>query len=75
MIYRILEVKLDRKQIHLTANQIIKTLKNMNVTNIDEIVYKSLYENSYSLQALMNVISINLDHEYYLKSTLEKLTK
>lgn len=73
LIYRLLEVQLDRKGTHLTGQQIIKTLKNMNVTDLDGLIYKSLYTNSEALEAMMKLIPLGLDKEYYLKPTLENL--
>ena len=51
MIYRLLEVQLNKAGLHLTTHQITETLKNMNVTNIDDVVYKALYTNSKALEA------------------------
>ena len=73
LIYRLLEVQLDRKGTHLTGQQIIKTLKNMNVTDLDGLIYKSLYTHSEALEAMMGLIPLGLDKEYYLKPTLESL--
>ena len=50
-------------------------LKNMNVTNIDDVVYKALYTNSKALEAMMTVYPMNLDREWYLKSILGKNIK
>lgn len=75
MIYRLLEVQLNKAGLHLTTQQITETLKNMNVTNIDDVVYKALYTNSKALEAMMTVYPMNLDREWYLKSTLGKNIK
>ena len=75
MIYRLLEVQLNKAGLHLTTHQITETLKNMNVTNIDDVVYKALYTNSKALEAMMTVYPMNLDREWYLKSTLGKNIK
>ena len=73
LIYRLLEVQLDRNGTHFTTRQIIETLKNMNVTDFDGFIYKSLYTDSRTLQAIMKIYPLNLDHQYYLKTTLDKL--
>lgn len=73
LIYRLLEVQLDRNGTHFTTRQIIETLKNMNVTDFDGFIYKSLYTDSRALQAIMKIYSLKLDHQYYLKTTLDKL--
>lgn len=75
LIYRILETKLNRNGTHLTTSQIIKTLKNMNVVEIDGVIYKSLYTNSHALKSILEVTDLPLDHEYYLKNNLTKLCK
>ena len=75
LIYRLLTTLLDKNDTHLTNDQIIETLRNMNIVNIDGLIYKSLYTNSYALKSLLGVTKQNLDHEYYLKSNLNKLCK
>ena len=72
LIYRLLEVSLDRSGSHYTTKEIINTLKNMNVVSLDGIVYKSLYTNSKVLESMVKISDMNLDKEYYLKSTLRK---
>ena len=68
LIYRLLEVQLDRNGTHFTTRQIIETLKNMNVTDFDGFIYKSLYTDSRTLQAIMKIYPLKLDHQYYLKT-------
>ena len=75
LLYRLLEVKLDRNGTHFTTRQIIDTLKNMNVAEIDPFVYKSLYTNSKALEAMMTLYPLDLDKEYYLKTRLDKFLK
>ena len=41
LIYRLIECKLDDNQTHVTTSNLIKTLQNMNVVNVDNIFYKS----------------------------------
>ena len=41
LIYRLLEVQLDRNGTHFTTRQIIETLKNMNVTDFDGFILES----------------------------------
>ena len=73
LIYRLLEVQLDRNGTHFTTRQIIETLKNMNISDFDGFIYKSLYTDSRTLQAIMKIYPLKLDHQYYLKTTLDKL--
>ena len=44
LIYRLIECKLDDNQTHVTASNLIKTLQNMNVVNVDNIFYKSVIQ-------------------------------
>jgi hypothetical protein len=74
LIYRLLEVKLNRfdKSIHLTARNIIETLQNMQVANISDICYASQYTGSKTLSALEGVFALGLDKQYYLPKELNK---
>ena len=74
LIYRLLEVQLDRNGTHFTTRQIIETLKNMNVTDFDGFIYKSLYTDSRTLQAIMKIYPLKLDHQYYLLMLRENVT-
>ena len=73
LLYRLLEVSLDRNDTHFTTKEIINTLKNMNVASLDDIVYKALYTNSKSLEAMVKIFDLPLDREYYLVSDLKKM--
>ncbi len=74
LIYRLLEVKLNRfdKSIHLTVRNIIETLQNMQVANISDICYASQYTGSKTLTALEGVLALGLDKQYYLPKELNK---
>ena len=73
LLYRLLEVSLDRNDTHFTTKEIINTLKNMNVASLDDVVYKALYTNSKSLEAMVKIFGLPLDREYYLVSDLKKM--
>lgn len=79
LVYRLLEVKLDDQNTHVTAENLITTLKNMNVTNIHDVEYMSLYDGSKALDALMELTSLNLDRLHYkpkeLNGKIKKLLK
>ncbi len=79
LVYRLLEAKLDAQNTHITPNNLITTLKNMNVTNMHDIEYKALYCGSKALDALTELTSLNLDNLHYkpkdLNSTIRKLLK
>lgn len=42
LVYRLLEAQLDDQGTHVTANDLITTLKNMNVANVHDVEYLSL---------------------------------
>jgi transposase len=75
LVYRLLEAKLDDQGTHLTPENLIKTLKNMNVTNIHDIEYMALYNGSKALDALTRLTSLNLDRLHYKPKELNKLIK
>lgn len=74
LIYRLLEVKLNRfdKSTHLTTRNIIETLQNMEVANISDLCYAAQYTGSKTLNALEGVFALGLDKQYYLPKELNK---
>ena len=46
VVYRLLEAKLDDQETHVTPQDLITTLRNMNVTNIHDVEYMALYNGS-----------------------------
>ena len=54
LVYRLLEARLDDQGTHVTANDLITTLKNMNVANIHDIEYMALYNGSKAHDKRMN---------------------
>ena len=75
LIYRLLEVKLDRNKTHFTTQQIIDTLKNMNVLECDGAFYKSCYTGSDVLDAFEQIFDLKLNRKNYLPKTLNKISK
>jgi len=77
LVYRLLEAKLDAQKTHITPKNLITTLKNMNVTNVHDVEYMALYCGSISLDALMELTSLDLDRLHYrpkeLNSKIKKL--
>ena len=57
---------------HYTTQNIIETLKNMNVMNLQDMYYASTYEGSQVLDALNAVLNLMLDRKYYLPKDLNK---
>lgn len=75
LLYRLIEVKLDRNKHHFTGNQIIETLSNMKVVSIEDAYYQSVYTGSNCLSALEDIIPMKLDRKYYLAKDLNKKLK
>lgn len=75
LIYRLLETKLNRYGTHFTIENIIETLNNMEVTNIEDMCYMSTYSNSQVCTALNAVFGLGLDKKYYLPKDLNKKIK
>lgn len=75
LIYRLLETLIDRKGTHLTTTQIIETLKNMNVTDINKAFYSATYSDSQALQILEELFELNLAKQNYKPSDLKKKIK
>jgi hypothetical protein len=72
LIYRLLETKLNAYGTHFTIDNIIETLKNMEVTNTQDMYYQSLYNGSQVLTALNAVFGLGLDKKYYQPKELNK---
>ena len=75
LIYRLLEKKLDQNGTHLTTENIIDTLKNMDVVNIEDMCYMSTYTSSQAMTALNAVTDLGLDKKYYQPKELNKKLK
>lgn len=75
LIYRLMECKLDDNLTHVTTSNLIKTLQNMNVVNMDDMYYKSIYSGSQALDALERCFEIQLNRKYYRPSDLNKIVK
>ena len=65
LVYRLLEARLDDQKTHVTTEDLISTLKNMNVTNIHDVEYMALYNGSKALEALNRMTSLELDKLHY----------
>ena len=75
LIYRLMEFKLDDNLTHVTTSNLIKTLRNMNVVNMDDMYYKSIYSGSQALDALERCFELQLNRKYYRPSDLNKIVK
>ena len=75
LIYRLLEVKLDRNKTHFTTEQIIETLQNMNVVNCSDMYYQACYTGSDVLDSLEQLFDLKLNRKYYQPKKLNKYKK
>ena len=75
LIYRILEKKLDQQGTHFTIENIVETLRNMEVANIEDMCYMSTYTCSQVCTALNAAFELGLDRKYYKPKELNKKLK
>lgn len=75
LIYRLLEKKLDMNKTHFTVENIIETLQNMEVANIEDMCYMSTYTCSQVCTALNAISGLRLDKKYYQPKELNKKIK
>lgn len=75
LIYRILEKRLDLNETHFTIENVIETLKNMDVANIEDMCYMSTYTCSQVCTALNAIMDLGLDKKYYQPKELNKKIK
>ena len=75
LVYRLLETKLDDQNTHVTTEDLITTLKNMNVSNIHDMEYMALYNGSKALDALTRLTLLPLDRLHYRPKELNKMIK
>lgn len=74
-VYRLIEVKLDRQGTHVTTDNLITTLRNMNVVNIHDVEYMALYDGSKALSALTQLTMLPLDRLHYKPKELNGMIK
>ncbi len=75
LIYRLLEYKLDQYGTHFTTDNILDTLKNMNVSNSQDMYYTATYRGSQVCTALNGLYDLGLDKKYYQPKELNKKIK
>ena len=75
LIYRLLEKKLDLYGVHFTVDNIIETLKSMDVANSEDMCFISTYTSSEACTALNAVTGLGLDKKYYQPKELNKKIK
>ena len=79
LVYRLLEAKLDAygEKLnsglqHFTVTNIIETLQNMQVSNVQDLYYIANYTGSQTLNALNGVFDLKLDRKYYSPKELNR---
>lgn len=79
LVFRLLETKLNdygaklkTGRTHFTTENIIETLRNMEVSNVQDMYYMANYTGSQTLDALNGIYDLKLDHKYYLPKELNK---
>lgn len=79
LVYRLLETQLDEYGTklkegtkHFTVENITETLKNMEVSNVQDMYYMSNYTGSQTLNALNAIYDLKLDRKYYQPKELHK---
>lgn len=75
LIYRLLETKINRYGTHVTIDNVIETLNNMEVANIEDLCYMSTYDNSQTCTVLNGIFDLGLDKKYYRPKDLNKKIK
>ena len=82
LVYRLLEAQLDEYgaklktgKKHFTTSNIIETLQNMKVSNVQDMYYMSTYKGSQTLNALNAIYDLKLDRKYYQPKELHKKIK
>jgi hypothetical protein len=75
LIYRLLENKLNQYGTHFTTDNILDTLRNMNVVNIKDSLYVAAYKASHVCTSLNGLFGLGLDKKYYQPKELNKKLK
>jgi len=71
----LLQAILDKKGNHFTVDEIITTIKNMEVHNNQDLFYDATYTGSKVCTAFNETFDLNLDKKHYRITTLSKLIK
>ena len=75
LVYRLLEVVLDQNGTRFTTEQILDTLKVMNVMNFQDTFYASAYSESQVSTAFNDVFDLGLNRKFYQPKELNKKLK
>ena len=75
LIYRLLEALLKKHDYNFSPDNIIETIKNMNVANIKDTFYASTYTASMVCTAFNTLFNLGLDKKFYRSKELNKKLK
>ena len=76
LVFRLLQKKFEVNGYHFTPDDIAETLRNMQVTNINDLFYTATYDGSQILTALNDLYPLSqLDRKYYRPKDLNKKFK
>ena len=75
LVYRMMEYMLKEQGTPVTIENLIKTLKNMNVVNVHDLEYMAIYKGSKALDALTQLSDLGLDRAHYRPKDLNKKIK
>jgi hypothetical protein len=75
LIYRLLENKLDQSGAHFTTDNILDTLRNMNVVNLMDSLYAATFKASQVCTSLNALFNLGLDKKYYQPKELNRKLK
>ena len=70
LVYRILENKLDNKY---TVSQIVETLRNMNVLDVEGLGYMPAYTRSDITDSLHSLVNYRLDNQIIKKAKMKSI--
>ena len=75
LVYRLLECRLAAQKTPVTTDNLIKTLRNMEVVNVHDFEYMAIYKGSKTLDALTRLSGLGLDRVHYRPKELNKKIK
>lgn len=75
LFYCLLKCRLEDMEKPVTAENLITTLKNMNVANIHDMEYMALYSGSKTLDSLVQLTGLPLDFAHYKPKDLNRIIK
>jgi transposase len=75
LVVRLMERMLDDQGTHVTTGNLIDTLKNLNVANVNDLEYMALYTGSTTLKALTKRFDLDLDRKHYKPKELNRKIK